>query len=121
MMPGSAILLLLIGGGVYALIILLIDWSNSSHDFFSLLFDGLGFHGKRRHRSRVKKWKRAIPILTEQRMEWETNSRGHRTMQRSIDMMAESLATHQEILEEMYGEAPSMKEVCRRVEERYRD
>lgn len=119
MIPGSAIWLLLIAGGTYVLIILVIDWSNSTPGLFKQLFEGVG--GRIRHRQRVYQWKQVIPSLTKQRVEWEVNRTGRRTARRSVDMIAESLATHQDLLEELYGEVPTTRKVYRRVQERYRN
>ena len=72
---------------------------------------------KRLHKKRAREWRRALPILSRIRIDREIRDGKRKDEWIVRNAMAESLATHQEILEEFYGEkAPSASEIMQRMQ-----
>ncbi len=70
----------------------------------------------RRHR---RKWRLFLPFLSHRRRKWIAKRNSRHAERKCKDVFAESLATHEEILEAMYDESPSMWKVYRNVRDRY--
>lgn len=73
------------------------------------------------HRRRRRKWRIFLPFISRRRREWIMKFDKRHTERMCKDSMAECLATHENILDAMYDDSPSMGEIYRRVKERYRE
>lgn len=67
------------------------------------------------HRRRARRWRIALPFLNHARIRREYSKSERKAKKRSMDAVAETMATHQELLETMYGEAPTIREAYRRI------
>ena len=70
-----------------------------------------------KHHSR-RKWRLFLPFLSYRRRKWIEKSKGRRANRKCKDIIAESLATQEDILEAMYDESPSIWQVYRNVKDR---
>ena len=77
---------------------------------------------RKRHRKRKRKrvkWRIFVPFLARRRRIWTGKRNGRRTDRKCKDAVVESIVSQQEILEAMYGQAPSVWQVYRRVKDRH--
>ena len=73
------------------------------------------------HRRRRRKWRIFLPFLSHRRQEWISKLDKRQAERKCKDVMAECLATHEDILDAMYDDSPSIGEIYHRVTERYMD
>lgn len=95
-------------------------------DFFGAIGTGVKHLKKKHHPSpkslhkkRAREWRKALPLLSRIRIDREIRDGKRKDEWIVRNAMAESLATHQEILEEFYGkEAPSASEIMQRMQKK---
>ena len=79
----------------------------------------LGYYEK--HKKKKQQWRRAIRSVNRRRKNMEGRLfDNYRTGKRCLDVAAETLTTHQEMLEEMYKEAPTARTIKRNIRKQHR-
>ena len=111
-------------GAILLIMFLATHWDDVI-EFISGLFDCIGESSyeyrhptaEERHRKKARRWRIAIPWIARRRMRREYSRSLRKAKRRSMDVVAETMATHQEMLEAMYGDAPSIFDVYQYVGE----
>lgn len=109
--------------GVILLLFVIVQFSDEIEEICSELYDciksALFPDRERKHRRKSRRWKIVFPILRMRIRKWEQRVDTFQSKFQAVDAVAETLATHQEILEEMYGNVPSASQLYRKVRKRY--
>ncbi len=115
-------------GGIGLLILLVSFWDDIVEAIESLVLcfqkddlddDDEYYRKSRRKRKRVK-WRVFVPFLSYRRRQWLAKRNNRHTNRMCKDAVAETIATHEDILDAMYGKSASMGEIYRRVKDQYR-
>lgn len=93
----------------------ILDFLEELFDFGSSNSSYSGPSDEELHRRRARRWRIALPFLNHARIRWEYSKSERKAKKRSMDAVAETMATHQELLETMYGEAPTIRDAYRRI------
>ena len=84
-------------------------------------FDARAIYHKPARKRKSIKWRIFVPFISYRRRQWLEKQYGRQADRKCKDAVAETLATHQDILEALYGKAPSMRKIYRRIKEQYRE
>ena len=91
-------------------------------DFFGAIGENARYRRatkpRRKRQRRVRQWKIAIPFLTwhrRQKLKKEFKRADKQARDLSNDFVAETLATEQEVMETMFGEAPTAPEITFKI------